>query len=280
MTYEPIDDHARALRAVTDLAGTPVSDAGGRPIGALYGALVEADTGLLCYLDLSLDTQPRHVLVPIGHARVHGQDSEPAVRLRAAVLDDLLDVPLYDPDEPLDPPAEHEILAAHGRTFYGERYYAHPAYDHSGLYAGEDAILAGEAAAGEGLAPLSRMERLHVAAGNPDPRGWSFESMDGEPVGRVSDLLVDPAALAVRYLAIERDADDACVLLPVGFVTLEPRHQAVTAPGLTRADLESLPSWTGPRVEREDEERVRAALLARLLPERRGALPDFRRHAS
>jgi len=276
MADEFIDDHVRALRAVTDLAGTPVSDAGGRPIGELYGALVEADTGLLCYLDLSLDEQPRHVLVPIGHARVLEKEDEPAVRLRAAVLDDLLDVPLYDPDTPLDPPAEHEILAAHGRTFYGERYYAHPAYDHSGLYAGEDAILVGEAN-GEGLAPLSALEHMRVAADNPDPRGWTFESMDGERIGRVRDLLVDTDALAVRYLAVERAADDACLLLPVGFVSLQPARQTVLAPGLTRADLESLPAWTGEHVDRADEERVRAALLARLLPARRGALPDFRR---
>lgn len=279
MTYEPFDDHPRALRAVRDLAGTPVSDAGGRPIGALYGALVEADTGLVCYLDLSLESHPRHVLVPIGHARVHEREREPAVRLRAAILDDLLHVPLYDPDVPLDPPAEHEILAAHGRSFYGERYYAHPAYDHSGLYAGENSILVGDASE-EGLAALSALERMRVADGNPDPRGWSFEAMDGERVGRVHELLVDSAALAVRYLVVERAADDALVLLPIGFIALDPQQEAVTAPGLTREDLDSLPRWNGDTVDRADEEAVRAALLARLLPERRGALPDFRRFSS
>ena len=279
MTYEPFDDHPRALRAVPDLGGTPVSDAGGRPIGALYGALVEADTGLLCYLDLSLDSHPRHVLVPIGHARIHEHEREPAVRLRAAILDDLLHVPLYDPDVPLDPTAEHEILAAHGRSFYGERYYAHPAYDHSGLYAGENAILIGDASA-EGLTALSALDRMRVADGNPDPRGWSFEAMAGERVGRVHELVVDPAALAVRYIVVERDADEALVLLPVGFIALDPRRETVSAPGLTRDDLDSLPSWGGGGVDRADEEIVRAALLARLLPRRRGALPDFRRPVS
>lgn len=275
MTFEPLDDHPPALRAVPDLAGAPVADAGGRPIGALYGALVEADTGLLCYLDLSLDEHPRHVLVPIGHARIHERENVPAVRLRAAILDDLLHVPLYDPDVPLDPPAEHEVLAAHGRYFLGERYYAHPAYDHSGLYAGDRSILIGEGTA-DGLAPLSDLADMRVMDGNPDPRGWTVQATDGHAIGRVQDLLVDPAALAVRYLAIERDSDGACILLPVGFLTIGPRQHAVTAPGLTREDLETLPAWDGETVRREHEETVRAALLARLLPGRREALPDFR----
>jgi hypothetical protein len=253
-----------------------VADAGGRPVGALYGALAEADSGLIRYLDLALEEQARHVLVPIGHARIHEKDDAPAVRLRAAVLDDLLHVPLYDPDTPLDAPAEHEILAAHGRCFYGERYYAHPAYDHGGMYAGDQAILEG-ATSDTGLMPLSALPDMRVASGDADPRDWQLRGEDGLPLGRVADLLVDPAALAVRYIAVRREFDDVAVLIPVGFLALDVAARLASAPGLRPDDLQALPPWAGGDVDRGHEDDVRAALLARLLPGRRDALPDFRR---
>jgi hypothetical protein len=266
------------FRAVSDLAGTPVADAGGRPIGSLFGALAEADSGLLRYLDLSLDETPRHVLVPIGHARVHEKDDAPAVRLRAAVLDDLLDVPIYDPGTPLDLPAEHEILAAHGRCFYGERYYAHPAYDHSGLAAGGPETLIGAASA-EGVTPLSALPDMRVASGDADPRGWLLRGQNDVPLGEVTELLVDPGQRAVRYVAVRRSGDDATILVPVGFLLLERGAGIASAPGLLPDDLATLPAWDGGPVDRAHEDAVRRALLAALLPDRRDVLPDFRRSA-
>jgi hypothetical protein len=275
-----INDSAYAqLRAVPDLAGTPVADAGGRPIGTLYGALAEADSGLIRYLDLSLDEHPRHVLVPIGHARLLERAHAPAVRLRAAVLEDLLHVPLYDPGSSIDPPIEQEILSAHGRCFYGERYYAHPAYDHSGLYAGDRSILEGAAPAG-GLTPLSALDDMRVTAGDADPRGWPLRGAGDVALGEVVDLLVDPDARAVRYAAVQRAADGAAVLVPVGFLVLDRDARVTTAPGLVPDDLAALPAWDGGSVDRAHEDTLRAALLARLLPQRRDSLPDFRRTAT
>jgi hypothetical protein len=266
------------FRAVSDLAGTPVADAGGRPIGALYGALAESNSGLLRYLDLSLDEAPRHVLVPIGHARLHEKDDSPAVRLRAAVLDDLLDVPIYDPDTPLDLPAEHEILAAYGRCFYGERYYAHPAYDHRGMSAGSPETLIGAASA-EGVTPLSALPDMRVASGDADPRGWLLRGRNDLPLGEINDLLVDARQRAVRYVAVRRSGDGETVLVPVGFLVLERDAGIAAAPGLLPEDLAALPVWDGERIDRAHEDAVRAALLEQLLPERRDALPDFRRSA-
>jgi hypothetical protein len=266
------------FHAVSDLAGTPVADAGGRPIGSLYGALAEADTGLLRYLDLSLDEAPRHVLVPIGHARIHEKDNAPAVRLRAAVLDDLLDVPIYDPDTPLDVPAEHEILAAYGRCFYGERYYAHPAYDHRGLSPEGAETLIGEASR-DRVTPLSALPEMRVASEDADPRGWLLRGQHDVPLGEVTDLLVDADERAVRYVAVRRSDDRATVLVPVGFLVLERDAGVAAAPGLLPEDLAALPAWHGSDIDRAHENAIRDALLGRLLPERRDALPDFRRSA-
>src|SRR5690606_22400233 len=114
-----------------DLSSLPAADAGGRPIGRVYGCLAEADSGLIRYVDIALDEQDRHVLVPIGHVRVvNGTRTEPEVRLRAAVLEDLAEIPVYVPDgEPIDDGYERDLLEAYAKTFYGDRYYAHPAYD-------------------------------------------------------------------------------------------------------------------------------------------------------
>lgn len=264
------------FRAVRDLAGSPVADAGGQSIGAIYGALAEADTGLIRYFDLSLEEHPRHVLVPIGHARVHEPEGQPAVRLRAAVLGDLLEIPIYDPDTPLDADAEHDLLVAHGRCFYGERYYAHPAYDHTGMYAGVHEVVTRTADVGDGLASLRQLAGVRFAAGASDPRGWPLVGEVDTLLGTVDDLIVDTRSGQVRYLVVHRAGDGQAVLLPVGFILLEhPAHRA-HAPGILAEDLSALPPYAGGGVDRPSEEAVRSALVRRLLPARRHVLPDFR----
>jgi photosynthetic reaction center H subunit len=272
------------LLAVPDLGGLPASDAGGRPIGSVFGALAEADTGLIRYLDLSLNTERRHVLVPIGHVRVRERGTEVDVRLRAAVLADLAEIPTYAPDSsPLDDDAERELIASYGRAFYGDRYYAHPAYDHSGLYIGEHPIIRAEglgrmpaaARAAERLALLSRRSEYRVAEGQPDIRGWALMTDADLPSGAVSDLVIDLDEEQVRYIVATVSDEPGEILLPVGFLRLEPRSQAVRAPGLRHDDLASLPRFTGDEIARDLEDIVRETLHVRLLDDRRYALPDF-----
>jgi hypothetical protein len=63
-----------------------------------------------------------------------------------------------------------------------------------------DAALPGAAA------PLRSLPQEHLAAGDPDVRGWQVVSDDGQPIGQVDDLLVDAAAHRVRYLSVSLDA--------------------------------------------------------------------------
>lgn len=44
-----------------------------------------------------------------------------------------------------------------------------------------------------------------VAEGDPDVRGWDVMDRDGQRIGEVDDLLVDPEALKVRYLEVRLD---------------------------------------------------------------------------
>src|SRR5690606_17903392 len=114
-------DDAAVLRSVPDLRGVRVEDASGIPVGLVWGALAEAETGLLRYVDLELETLDRHVLVPIGHVRVHGETREgPCIRLRAALLEQLEQVPPFATDvSHINDPYERALLEAYGRTFHG-----------------------------------------------------------------------------------------------------------------------------------------------------------------
>lgn len=278
------------LRVVEDLSDLRVEDASGVGIGRTVGALAEADSGLVRYLDVGLERDAKHVLVPVGHARFLREEMDvPEVRLRAALLEDLDRIPAFDPaSTDLDDPYERALLHAHGRLFHGERYYAHPAYDHAGLFTSSaplvPAALAGgagdvqarertPAAPHTGLVALGALEDWQVARGEPDVRGWALRAGTA-PVGRVSELVVEPAEARVRYLAVVLTGGGT-VLLPVGFLRVDREAREVAAPGLVPADLAALPRWDGHDVPRSLEEAVRAALDERLVEERRYARPDF-----
>lgn len=270
------------LRVVSDLGGLPVADAGGRPIGRVFGGLAEADTGLLRYLDVSVDDLNRHILVPIGHVRIRQQNGEADVRLRAAVLADLLNIPTFEPEgPPVDDPYERDVLAAYGRAFYGDRYYAHPAFDHGGIYAGdhpivyepEDAVPAAPPERSR-LLPLAAAKNYRLSKGEPDIRGWSLMTDADQPSGEISDLLVDLEEQQVRYVLVDVADGHGIVPLPIGFLILDERKQRVRAPGLRHDDLAALPRLEG-TVTRRVEDAVRDVLRGRMIERRRYALPDF-----
>jgi hypothetical protein len=52
------------------------------------------------------------------------------------------------------------------------------------------------------IVPLSELHSYKVASGDPDVRGWSVVAGDGKTIGQVDGLLVDTAALKVRYLDV------------------------------------------------------------------------------
>lgn len=270
-------EDATVLRAVPDLRGMNVEDAGGLPAGKLWGALVEAETGLLRYLDLELDTVARHVLVPIGHARVHEQDYKAVrIRLRAALLEQLEQIPPFPADvDHIDDPFERALLEAYGRTFHGERYYAHPAYDHSGIYAGEHPVVGEAAEDAEPLARLSYLPDWEVASGEPDIRGWPLVLEGDDARLPIRDLIVDTAARAVRYVVLETPTGGARIL-PVGFLRIDHAAKQARAAGMRMDDIAALPPYDGGGVARAHEDRVHAALRLRLTGSRRYLLPDFR----
>jgi hypothetical protein len=274
---EPIID-TTTLRAVGDLRGIPVEDASGIHIGTVYGALVEADCGLVRYVDLALDTLDRHVLVPIGHARVMETElGDPHVRLRAALLEQLEQVPPFPADvHHVDDPFERALLEAYGRTFHGERYYAHPSFDHTGVFAGEHPVVAdGDRSADPPLQRLAYLPGWRIARGEPDVVGWDVQLEEGARL-TVRDVVVDTSNDRVRYIVTDSPRGDSLRLLPIGYLTVDRDRHALTAPGVTLADVHQLPDYDGGAVAREDEDMVNDALRDAFGTERRYQLPDFR----
>ncbi|HEX7051559.1 MAG TPA: PRC-barrel domain-containing protein [Longimicrobiales bacterium] len=276
--YGPGPGEPQPLRPVPDLAGTPVEDVQGEHAGIIYGALADADTGLIRYLDLALEDTGRHVLVPLGHARIERETgARPQIRLRAATRDDLEEIPPFEPHGDVDGPYQQALLAAHGRFFYGERYYAHPAYDHAGLYAGEHPIVR-EPTAPRSPAPLERLSDLpgyRVATGEPDIRGWRLITGQGHTTGIIEDLVVDPRFEKVRYVIVRLSRPPERVLIPVGFLQIDQPTETVRTPALSDDDIHSLPPYRLGAVTRADEERVRKAIEKRLDGDRRFQRPDF-----
>lgn len=276
--YGPGPDEPEALRPVPDLRGLPVDDVDGKYVGEVYGVLTDADHGLIRYLDVALDESDRHILVPLGHARLErGLTGRTRARLRAARRSDLREIPAYEPREAeLDDPYQRSLLAAHGRVFHGERYYAHPAYDHGGLFAGEHPIERGPGRrpGGRPLELLSDLDEFRVAEGEPDIRGWPLRTCDDQIAGTVRDLVVQPELKTVRYALLARH-DGQLVLIPVGFLELHPDPEVVTTAKLDLDDILALPPHPGGPVERDQEDRLRDALDQRLDGPRRFDRPDF-----
>jgi hypothetical protein len=275
------------LKPVPDLSDLPVSDAGGRPIGSVFGTLADVQGGLLRYVDIALvatgHDRARHVLVPIGHVRIEERNGgEPEVRLRVAVLDDLTAIPAFAPDQaPLDEEFERELLEAYGRIFYGDRYYAHPAYDHDGLYAGPHPIVRTEAeqprpSSKPHLCLFSEASDLRLVDGEPDIVGWPLMTDADLPSARIRDLLVDPGSLEVRYIVADPIDEAGDLVLPIGFLQIADDEQAVYAPGLRHDDLADVRRFDAAHFERADEDTLRKDIDTHVFDRRRYQLPDYR----
>jgi hypothetical protein len=275
------DTQPETLQASPDLRGVDVDDVAGKPAGEIYGSLSDLDSGLIRYIDVELlGDAPLHVLIPIGHTRlVRTTVAGPRLRLRAATREDLREIPPAEPDTPPREQHEREILSAHARLFHGTTYYAHPAYDHRHLFAGDSPVVAeaeleSVAEEAEALAFLSR-SRFRIAGGEPDIRGWRVRVADGSD-GFVDDLVIDTEARKVRYVVVRGDRDAARRALPVGYVELDRKGETVRVPALSLDELPRVPAIPEAGLDREAEARVLLHLAAMPDGRRRYQRPDFR----
>src|SRR4051812_46269209 len=96
---------------------------------------------------------------------------------------------------------------------------------------------------------MTDLHNYRIEDGDPDPRGYTVVTSSGQSLGRVDDLIVDTAAMKVRYLLVDRaglggssESSDR-ILVPVDAVEVRGESSQVIAPALTGQER----SWSGQR---------------------------------
>jgi hypothetical protein len=264
------------LKAVPDLRGAQVIDANGHVAGELFGSLAEVDSGLIRYLDLALCDVDKHVLVPIGHARVDRKKDIVEVQLRAATREELRDMPAFAHGEANVHVDHDRALVASSRSFAGERYYAHPAFDHKRLFIGDQPVISANTPPVQPaeLALLSRMDDFELADDRQDVRDWPLEDASSNEVGVVDDLVIDTRAQRVRYLLVKL-SPGSCKMLPIGYAILDPERDVVCTPELESDDLRAIPDYGMDELTRVKEAAILASIEGRLGGARRFQRPDY-----
>ena len=121
---------------------------------------------------------------------------------------------------------------------------------------------------------LRRMRDLpdfEMAPNSPDVRNWTVRGSDGQPLGTVHELLVDPAARQVLYLNVTLDADlpgvpappphaEKRILLPVAAVNIDPEGQSIFITALRRDTVASYPLFVDFMLPPDYEAAMRQAL--------------------
>ena len=122
--------------------------------------------------------------------------------------------------------------------------------------------------------PLNTAESLRrlrdadfdVAPGDYDVRGWRVIAANDEPVGKVVDLIIEPAVGKVRHLEVDVDRKtsglrrDRRVLIPIGSAQLDTKDHLVLLTGMTPAAISKLPDYTGANFDTDYEETYRGYL--------------------
>jgi sporulation protein YlmC with PRC-barrel domain len=230
-----------AVLRTKDLQGWDVVDRDGEKIGTIADVLIDR-RGKIRFVDVEYGFPRKHILLPTdllewGDARL----------ILAASRERALTLPPYDPSRTLDDRVLAELLRSFPWMYDPEaEQWRAPVADTR-------------------VVPLSEAKEFKLEAGAPDPRGWNVFGSDGERVGNVTQLLVDPAALKIRYLDVDvlQDLfvlrDDRHVLIPIERADLKERGGDVWVDGLTAAQIAQLPAYLGGAVSPAMEEAVGAA---------------------
>ncbi|GAB3876708.1 hypothetical protein GCM10028824_34890 [Hymenobacter segetis] len=116
------------------------------------------------------------------------------------------------------------------------------------------------------LRRLRDLTDFEVADGNPDVRGWTVRGSDGQALGTVFELIVEPEAMKVRYLDVELDSrfnlndHENHILLPIGAAALDEDGDNVFVPALNAESVLNYPHYVEVQITREYEEAMLRAL--------------------
>jgi photosynthetic reaction center H subunit len=113
------------------------------------------------------------------------------------------------------------------------------------------------------VVPLDQLSDYRVAEGNPDVRGWEVLDANGRRIGEVDNLLIDTAAMKVRYLDVDLAEDvagedrDRHILVPIGYARLDEAEDHVFVDSLDREQLRAMPVYDHTPLTRDYETSVR-----------------------
>lgn len=128
----------------------------------------------------------------------------------------------------------------------------------------------------ERLLPLSAMKDYKVAKDNLNVVGWRVVGADGEVLGVVQDLIVDPQVMKVRYLSVVAERSffntdtDPHMLVPIGVAALDKSGKKVFIASIDSRTIVNYPLYDGRAIPAEYEYAVRDTFLR----SQREALPD------
>ncbi|AKD05040.1 PRC-barrel domain-containing protein [Pontibacter korlensis] len=115
----------------------------------------------------------------------------------------------------------------------------------------------------ERLVPLSAMDDYKVAKDNPDVVGWRVVGADGDTLGVVRDLIVDPRVMKVRYLSVVADRRffntdaDQHMLVPIGLAALDKSSKKVFVTSIDSRTIVNYPIYPGGPITEDYEHAVR-----------------------
>jgi len=231
MTDQPTS-RAEILRT-REFAGWDVVDKAGEKVGSIADLLIDR-SGRIRFVQVEHGLPRKHFLLP-EHQLEWGEKSFVIGRW---TRDQIRALPPYDPDTPLT----GSVLQEQERSF--PWFYDREVERSEISQPGEERVI-----------PLSDAKSFKLGSNAPNPRGWSVFGADGERVGTVTQLLVDPAAMKVRYLDVDllddlyQLKDDRHVLVPLEHVDLKERGNDVWVRGLSAKQVARLPAYTGGGVD-------------------------------
>lgn len=239
-------ERAEMLRA-RDLTGRDVIDSKGEKIGSVGELLIDRRSGRIGFLDVDFGLlRKTHVLVPVDRV----DWSEDNFILGRWTRDQIKALPGYDPTLPITGAMLDELERANPAFYGSDEDEAIP-------------VLDGAAQA----IPLRDAKDFKLSKNAPDLKGWDVFGEDGERVGTVTQVLVDPVAMKVRYLDVDLLddlfllQDDRHVLIPTEAVELRERTDDVWITGVSAAQVARLPAYIGgpvsPAVERAVQDAFR-----------------------
>lgn len=111
------------------------------------------------------------------------------------------------------------------------------------------------------IVPLDELDDFEVAEGDPDVRGWEVLGADGRKIGAVEELLVDTAAMKVRYLEVDLDDgvndaganEERHILIPIGYARLDEADDRIYVDELDSTRLAGIPTYSHGPITRDYE---------------------------